>query len=182
MAKKKKAKSIGEKIARQRRERKFSIRDLANETGFSPEFLEDIEAEKVLPPVSALIRISKALSIDSGSLLSEEQQEISERRRERFIKRTQEYSYQVLTPGAESKYMKAFLVTIDPMKDHKMVDYCHEGEEFIYVLNGKIEVLVGENSNILNKGQAIHFNSGIVHKLRNLSEERAKLIVVIYTP
>ena len=182
MAKKKKDRSVGSKIAHLRKERGFSILDLANETGFSPEFLEEIEAEKALPSVSALIRISKALSIDSGSLLAEEAQEISESRRERFIRRTQEYSYQVLTPGAETKHMKAFLVTIDPMQDHKMVDYSHEGEEFIYVLNGKIEVLVGENPNILKKGEAIHFNSGIVHKLRNLGKEPAKLIVVIYTP
>ncbi len=68
------------------------------------------------------------------------------------------------------------------MKEHKMVEYSHEGEEFIYVLGGKIEVLVGENSSILEKEQTIHFNSALVHKLRNLGTQVAKLIVVIYTP
>jgi quercetin dioxygenase-like cupin family protein len=78
--------------------------------------------------------------------------------------------------------MKAFLVTIDPKQDHKMVDYRHEGEEFLYVLKGQIEVVVGENQNLLKKGETLHFNSGITHKLRNLSDEEAKLLVVIYTP
>jgi quercetin dioxygenase-like cupin family protein len=63
-----------------------------------------------------------------------------------------------------------------------MVDYRHEGEEFLYVLKGQIEVVVGENQNLLKKGETLHFNSGITHKLRNLSDEEAKLLVVIYTP
>ena len=78
--------------------------------------------------------------------------------------------------------MKAFLVTIEPKQDHKMVDYRHEGEEFDYVLKGTVEVIVGENQHILRKGESLHFNSGIAHKLRNLSEEEAELLVVIYTP
>lgn len=183
MANKKSEKAIGKKIAHLRREKGLSILNLANETGLTPEFIGKVEAGKVLPPVAFLIRISKALSVDAGSLLSEEEERVaSEKRRRSFIKRTQEYSYQVLTPGAENKHLKAFLVTIDPMKEHKMVEYSHEGEEFVYVLKGKIEVLVGENSNILKKEQTIHFNSGIVHRLRNLGKEQAKLIVVIYTP
>jgi quercetin dioxygenase-like cupin family protein len=78
--------------------------------------------------------------------------------------------------------MKAFLVTIDPKQVHKMVKYRHEGEEFIYVLKGQVEVMVGENQNILKRGQTLHFDSGIPHKLRNLGDEEAKLLVVLYTP
>jgi quercetin dioxygenase-like cupin family protein len=78
--------------------------------------------------------------------------------------------------------MKAFLVTIDPRQDHKMVEYRHEGEEFLYVLKGHLEVVVGENQNLLKKGETLHFDSGIPHKLRNLSDEEAKFLVVIYTP
>mgnify|MGYP000444782702 FL=1 len=78
--------------------------------------------------------------------------------------------------------MKAFLVTIDPKQDHRMVEYKHEGEEFLYVLKGQVEVRVGENQNLLKRGETLHFNSGTPHKLRNISEEEAKLLVVIYTP
>jgi quercetin dioxygenase-like cupin family protein len=130
-----------------------------------------------------VIQIAKALSIDSGSFLSAEEQEASERkRRESFFKRTQAYSYKTLTPEAETRHMKAFLVTIDPKQDHKMVEYRHEGEEFLYVLKGHVEVMVGENQNLLKKGETLHFESGIPHKLRNLNDEAAKLLVVIYTP
>ena len=88
MAVKKKEKSIGEKINHLRKEKGLSILNLANETGLNPEFIEDVEAGKALPPVAFLIRISKALSIDAGSLLSEEEERVaSERRRRSFIKR-----------------------------------------------------------------------------------------------
>jgi uncharacterized cupin superfamily protein len=78
--------------------------------------------------------------------------------------------------------LKAFRVFIDPKSDHKGVSYQHLGEEFIYVLKGKIEVMVGENRNVLGPNQCIHFNSSIVHKLRNLSSGKAELLVVLYTP
>jgi quercetin dioxygenase-like cupin family protein len=176
-------KSFGAKMKQLRQVRKISLENLANKTGFSQRYLKDIEEGTAIPPVSAVIQIAKALSIDSGSFLSAEEQEASERkRRESFFKRTQAYSYKTLTPDAETKHMKAFLVTIDPKQDHKMVEYRHEGEEFLYVLKGHVEVMVGENQNLLKKGETLHFNSGIPHKLRNLSEDEAKLLVVIYTP
>ncbi|MBW2252292.1 MAG: cupin domain-containing protein, partial [Deltaproteobacteria bacterium] len=78
--------------------------------------------------------------------------------------------------------LKAFRVIVDPLKDHKGIGYQHEGEEFVYVLEGKIEIIVGENINKLKKGDSLHFNSGIRHMLRNTGEEKAELIVVIYGP
>ena len=56
------------------------------------------------------------------------------------------------------------------------------GEEFVYVLKGKVEVTVGENKNKLGPNQSIHFNSSIVHKLKNISNQKAELLVILYTP
>jgi len=50
------------------------------------------------------------------------------------------------------------------------------------VLKGKVEVMVGENRNVLAPGECLHFNSSIVHKLRNISTQKAELLVVLYTP
>jgi len=176
-------KSYGAKMKQLRQLRKISFEQLANKTGFSQRYLKEIEEGIIIPPVSAVIQIAKALAIDSGSFLSAEEKEASEKRRkESFYKRTQAYSYKTLTLDAETKHMKAFLVTIDPRQNHKMVEYKHEGEEFLYVLKGHVEVRVGEDQNLLKKGETLHFNSGITHKLRNLSDEAAKLLVVIYTP
>ncbi len=176
-------KSFGAKMKQLRQLRKMSFETLANKTGLSNRYLKEIEEGKIIPPVSAVIQISKALSIDSGSFLSAEEQEaLARKRKESFYKRTQAYSYKTLTPDAESKHMKAFLVTIDPKQDHRMVEYRHDGEEFIYVLKGEVEVRVGDHENHLKKGETLHFDSGIPHKLRNVSDEESKLLVVLYTP
>jgi len=176
-------KSFGAKMKQLRQLKKASFEQLANRTGFSQRYLKEIEDGIAVPPVSAVIRIAKALAIDSGSFLSAEELEASEiRRKESFYKRTQAYSYKTLTPDAETRHMKAFQITIDPKRDHKMVEYKHEGEEFLYVLKGRVEVVVGENQHLLKKAETLHFDSGITHKLRNVSDDEAKLLVVIYTP
>ena len=68
------------------------------------------------------------------------------------------------------------------MKEHKGVSYQHEGEEFVYVLKGHIEVTVGNHVNNLGWGESLHFNSAINHKLKNVGTADAELLVVIYTP
>jgi quercetin dioxygenase-like cupin family protein len=172
---------IGQKIKKARTEKKFTLDRVANETGFSIEYLKQVEAGKAIPPVGALLQIARALEIDSGSLLKEPESKLQTRIKA-HTKRTDNYAYTTLTPGAENKHLKAFRVTIEAQQDHKGVDYHHEGEEFVYVLAGKIEVAVGEHINTLEQGDSLHFNSGIRHKLKSVSDEKAELIVVIYTP
>jgi quercetin dioxygenase-like cupin family protein len=176
-------KSFGFRMRSLRKDLAVSLGTLANDTGCSVERLEKIESDEILPTVSEVIRISKALSVDPGSFLSAEEEELAKKRKlASFEKRTDAYSYTPLTPGAKTKHMKAFLVHIDPHSDHEMVEYQHEGEEFIYVLKGTLEVLVGEHSQTLEAGGSVHFNSAIRHRLRNVSESPMDLIVVVYTP
>jgi len=172
---------VGKKIKQARTGKKFSFDRVANETGFSTEYLKEVEAGKAIPPVGALLQIARALEIDSGSLLKEPESKL-ESRIKAHTKRTDNYAYTTLTPGAENKHLKAFRVLVEAHQDHKGVDYHHEGEEFVYVLSGKIEVAVGEHVNTLEQGESLHFNSGIRHKLKSVSDETAELIVVIYTP
>ena len=173
--------SIGEKIKKARLSKGVAPDFVANETGFSTEYLESVEEGETMPPVGAILQIARALDIDSALLLKEQDPSIADRIKA-SSKRTDNYAYKTLTPGVEKKHLKAFQITIDPMQDHSGVSYQHEGEEFVYVLSGKIQVLVGDNVNILDEGDSLHFNSGIRHKLRNLSEESALLVVVLYVP
>ena len=172
---------VGKKIKKERLKKKMSLDRVANETGFSIDYLKQIEAGKKIPPVGTLLQIGRALEIDSGFFLREQQSGIRSRIRA-YTKRTENYAYTTLTPGAENKHLKAFKVSIEAMQEHKGVGYQHEGEEFIYVLAGKIEVIVGDHVNRLKVGESLHFNSGIRHKLRNIGKEKAELIVVIYGP
>ena len=172
---------VGKKIKKERIRKKMSLDRVANETGLSIDYLKKIEAGKEIPPVGTLLQLARALEIDSGFFLREQETSLKSRIKA-YTKRTENYAYTTLTPGAENKHLKAFKVIIDPMQDHRGVGYQHEGEEFVYVLTGKIELTVGDHINMLNASESLHFNSGIRHKIKNIGEEKAELIVVVYGP
>ncbi len=172
---------IGKKIKQVRTQKKISHDRIANETGFNPAYLKEIESGKTIPSVGAILQISRALEIDSGALLKNDETKMKSRVKA-YTKRTSNYAYSTLTPGAENKHLKAFLVTIDPLQDHDGVGYQHEGEEFNYILAGTVEVKVGDHANKLKAGDSLHFNSGIQHHLKNTGKIDAELIVVIYNP
>lgn len=182
MPRAKKGQPIGKRLFKLRREKKLTLKHLANETGLATSFISKVEKGEVIPPVSVILQLSRALEIDSSLLLKEEKRRAGKKSAEDFKKRTEAYTYETLTPEAINKHLKAFKVFIDPKSEHKSISYQHLGEEFQYVLKGKVEVMVGENKNILGPGQSLHFNSSIVHKLRNISSEKAELLVVLYTP
>ncbi len=175
--------SFGQRMRKMREDHKMSVRDLADKTGQPPEFIEDVESDRVTPPVSFLLQLSQALEIDpSGFLTEQEKVQIDGKRQEAFAKRTQNYSYRTLTPGAADKHLRSFMVTIEPKEKHKMVEYKHPGEEFIFVYKGELELTLGGKVTHLRQGETIHFDSETKHKLRNISDEKCELIVTLYTP
>jgi transcriptional regulator with XRE-family HTH domain len=171
---------IGRRIKSFRTRKKMALEQLANETGYSIDYLKQIESGKEIPPVGTLLQISRALNIDSGDLLKEQQ--VRDQRADAYAKRTQNYAYTTLTPGAEHKHLKAFRIQVEAGQAHKGVGYQHEGEEFVYVLKGSIEVTVGEHVNHLKESQSLHFNAGIQHHMRNTGAVDAELLVVVYHP
>ena len=173
--------SVGKTIKKVRMDKKYSLEQVANDTGCSVDYLKDIESGKVIPPVGSLLTIARALHIDSG-MLFREQEDVMEKRVSAYTKRTDNYAYTTLTPGAENKHIKAFRVVVEAKEEHGGVGYQHEGEEFIYVLKGKIEVVVGDHVNTVGEGESLHFNSAIRHQLRNVGSTEAEFIDVIYTP
>ncbi|MBF0376793.1 MAG: helix-turn-helix transcriptional regulator [Desulfamplus sp.] len=172
---------IGTKIKQIRVEKKITQEFIANETGLTIDFIENIESGKKRPPVGMLLQISRALGVDSGFLLKE-QEDSTEERVKAYTKRTDNYAYTPLTPGAENKHLKAFKIVIEAGKAHQGVGFQHEGEEFSYILNGEVEITVGDHVNRLKAGESLHFNSGIKHDLKNVGNTDAELIVVVYTP
>ena len=182
MAARKKPLPFAKRFLRLRREKKMTLKQIANETGMSSAYISQIEKGKVIPPVAVILQLSRALEIDSGILLSEEKRLAGRKRVEDYRKRTEGYSYQTLTTESQRKHLKAFKVLVDPRSDRDVGGYQHMGEEFIYVLKGRIEVLVGQNKNVLSTGDSLHFNSSVIHKLRNVGTKVADLLVVLYTP
>ena len=181
MAKKTQIIPIGKRIRRARLEKKITLDMMANETGMSKEFIKKIEGGDQRPSVGTLLQISKILHIDSSFLLKEQDDTIKARSKA-YTKRTDNYAYTPLTSNAENKHLKAFKIVVEAGKSHDGVGFQHEGEEFVYVLKGRVEVKVGDNVNRLKKNDSLHFNSGVKHDLVNTGKTDAELVVVVYAP
>jgi quercetin dioxygenase-like cupin family protein len=181
MPKKKDPPAIGKRIKRARLDRKVTLDTMANETGLAKDVIKQIESGTKRPSVGTLLQMSKVLQLDSDFLLKDEE-EAREKRSRAYTKRTDKYAYTPLTPGAENKHLKAFKIVVEAGTRHEGVGFQHEGEEFVHVLKGQVEVQVGDHVNVLREGDSLQFNSGIRHDLRNTADMDAQLIVVVYVP
>jgi quercetin dioxygenase-like cupin family protein len=74
------------------------------------------------------------------------------------------------------------MVTIEPKQTHKPVAYKHEGEEFLFVMEGDLRLTLGNKIHHLKSGESIHFNSDVPHKLKSISNEATRCLAVLYTP
>jgi len=173
---------FGDLVRRLRVARDWDEAELAQQTGQTPEFIEQVENDQISPSVSFILRMAKAMKVDPSTFLGkEEQASIRDRRAQAYRQRTQQYSYVTLTPGAENSHLRAFMITIEPHQAHKPVAYKHEGEEFIYVMEGVLQVTLGTKVKKFKPGECIHFNSEIPHKLKSLSSEPTRCLVALYT-
>ena len=173
-------KSVGEKIKAHRQEQNLSIKDLADKAGCLDEYLAWVEDGQVEPPVALLIQIAKAMQLDANTFITSD--DARNQRLEELAKRTEHYSYKTLTPPVADTHLMAFSVMIPPKTDHKGVGYRHEGEEYIYVLSGEVEVIVNEEKTVLSEKESIRFNSNLDHYLSNPGNRETELLVILYLP
>ena len=180
--KKKEKSSFGHRMRDAREKMGISIEDLALETGYVHENLSAVEEGRSVPPVSLVLQLSRALKMNMDEPDSDGKSTAARRRTRGHKMRVDSYAYTVLSKPGTDKHLRSYLVNVDANTEHKGVEYHHEGEEFEYVLSGSVTVQVGDNITKLAKGESIHFNSGLRHKLSNPNPEPAELLVVIYVP
>jgi electron transfer flavoprotein alpha subunit/transcriptional regulator with XRE-family HTH domain len=173
---------FGAMVRQLREARNWSVDEMARKTGQTPDFVQQVEADQMSPPVAFILRMAQAMEVDPGTFLSKkEQAAIRDRRAQAYHQRTRNYSYTTLTPDAENSHLRAFMVTIEPYLAHKPVAYKHEGEEFIFVMSGELEFTLGAKVHVLKTGESIHFNSDVPHKLKSRSSDVTRCLVVLYT-
>lgn len=183
MAKKRDEDTFGAKLKKLREGEGLTLKELAEQVKMKPGYLSDLESGKVLPHVSEILTLSRTLSVDPYTFMGGRPAGASPgKRRKALATRTGDYAYETLTEEDPDRRLMGFRVTIEPRSDHRKVGYSHEGEEFIYVLSGKLRISVSGRSRTLSAGESIRFDSGLRHELKNPGTETTVLIVVIYTP
>ena len=174
------SKSVGKRITLSRDEKGISLQALAKLAGCSEEYLQWVEDSQVDPPVALLIRLAKSMKLDPSTFLTPEDHR--SKRLDEEAKRTGTYSYQTLTPSEPDKHLMAFLVKIPPKTEHEGVGYLHEGEEFVYVLSGEVELTVDQEKTMLKERESLRFNSAFDHHLSNPGAKEAELLITLYVP
>lgn len=181
---------IGSKIKVLRLARRKTLQEVADDTGFSPALISQIENNNVSPPIATLSRIAKVLGVKVGHFFRDEgpEEEYEVIRRDqrpavtRVISRTggeHGYTYHALTYKKRDKIMEPFLLTVDPgMRDEENL-YSHEGEEFLLILDGEVELLLEEERIVLGEGDCVYFESSLKHRLLSHGAQGAKVLAVL---
>ncbi len=181
--------AVGERIRKLRELKGLSLGDVSQRTGISEETLQSIEADAVAPPLGTLTKLARALEMKMGYLLTggesrpfvitrkDERQPVSRHAAEQQSKYG--YSYLSLSPGMRDRNMEPFLVTLSPTVE-EMPGSVHEGEEFIFVLEGEMEVTIGEHREVLYPGDSIYYHSSIPHLVKCHQNKPTRILAVLF--
>ncbi|MBP1723348.1 MAG: transcriptional regulator [Deltaproteobacteria bacterium] len=183
---------VGEKIRELREKKGLSLQDMATRTGYSSALLSQVENHFISPPLGGLIKIAKALEIKVGTFFGDEPREsyaIVRRDERKHISRfaskegvSYGYSYESLGFDKKDRQMEPFLVSLEPatVKSEKLSS--HDGEEFIFILEGEMEAILGDHKDVLYPGDCIYYDSNIPHKVQCHREIPTKILAVLWTP
>lgn len=188
-------KVIGEKIKNIRESQQISLEDMAERSGLSVEQIERIEDNTDFPSLAPLIKIARVLGVRLGTFLDDQEQlgPVISRKAvnnnansisfsNNATQSRKHMSYQSLSQDKSGRHMEPFLIDIEPSKGVDFIMSTHEGEEFIYVLAGVVEINYGKNTYILEEGDSIYYDSIIAHHVHAANGETARILGVIYTP
>lgn len=180
---------VGGKLRRLREDNGLSLADLSRRSTLAESALRDYEDGRAVPAVGELLKIANVLGVSIGHFF---QTRIPDKRVE--VVRASErwtvnarseagsalgYRYQSLSHGLTEKLMQPFLVEVPPGQDSALNRSHHEGEEFLFVLAGVLEVEIGGERHRLEPGDAIYYDSRQPHTLRALEGATARLIACI---
>jgi transcriptional regulator with XRE-family HTH domain len=184
---------LGKKIKEYREFRQITRKDLAFKANLDIEQLEKIEEKGVMPSLGHLIKISRALGVRIGTFLDdqdqvgpaivragEEKSSISFSTKDESTR--EHLNFFSLAQDKAGRHMEPFIVEIEPSKESDYKLSSHEGEEFIYVLEGSIEVNYGKDIFQINKGDTIYLDSVVAHNVHAANNQFAKILAVVYTP
>jgi len=181
---------VGEKIKALREQRGLSLKELADLTGFSTALLSQMENHLVSPSLGTIIKLAGAFGVKVGDFLGETEGEPftivrkDERKKvSRFASKDgvkYGYSYESLGFEKKDRHMEPFIVTLEPATVKTSKTSVHEGEEFIFVLEGEMEVILGDHTDILYPGDSIYYDSTIPHRVQCHQDKITKILAVLY--
>ncbi len=182
---------VGEKVKTLREQKGLSLRELADLTGFSMALLSQMENHLVTPSLGTIIKLAKAFGVRVGDFLGETEGEpfaIVRKDERKTVSRFASkegvkygYSYESLGLEKKGRHMEPFIVTLEPATVKTSKTSVHDGEEFIFVLEGEMEVILGNHTDVLYPGDSIYYDSNIPHRVQCHQDKVTRILAVLYT-
>ena len=178
--------SHGQRVRSGREAQGFTVEELGSKTGIDPALIEQLEKGETYLPLGQLIRLSKALSLKMSDVIAHGEQAFTvvraDQRRSfsRFGKSKEAshgYEYESLAPDKKDRSMEPFVVTLHPSASDEPSS--HDGQEFIYVLDGEMEVIVDEYRDVLKAGDSVYYDSTSMHLVRAHGDKPARILAVL---
>ncbi len=171
---------LGPAIRRVRRERGLTQEEVANEVGASVAHLSRLESGARQPSLDGLLRIAAALGVEVGELLEASEEPdpgTVVRGATSPVYELEGFSFQSLTPEAGPEGLAAMKIVFPA--DRSDPEYKeHEGEEWIYVLSGRLRLMLAGEATVLEPGDAAYFNGLLPHRWDVLGEEDVEMLAV----
>lgn len=187
-------KIVGEKIKSIRETKQISVSDLAERTGLAEEQINRIENNIDIPSLAPLIKIARALGVRLGTFL-DDQDEVGAVicRKEELNNSTISFSnnamnarthmqYHSLSNSKADRHMEPFIIDIETAEETNYELSSHEGEEFIFVMEGSVEIAYGKKNHVIKAGDSIYYDSIVPHHVHGYEGQAAKILAVVYTP
>jgi transcriptional regulator with XRE-family HTH domain len=185
--------TVGEKISQICELKKVSVEELAERTGIDTALIQKIEQDKSVPSLAPLIKIARALGVRLGTFLDDSASygPVVVRANEhhkgvRFTSQPSEtrehLNFFSLASDKVGRNMEPFIVDIEPSQKSDYMLSTHEGEEFIYVLEGEVEINYGKEVYNLGKGDSIYLDSIVMHNVHAGNNQPARILAVVYAP
>jgi len=176
-------KIIGSKIKELRTQKKMTLKELSGKTNLSTGFLSQLERGLTSIATDSLLSIADALEVELSYFFS------STRRKERFVQKSYErevynvdnslYINYILSNNITDKKMVPRLIEVLPNNSKEdLACFHHEGEEFIYILEGVLTLFINNEKQDLYTGDCAHFNSSVSHNFANYTNKITKLLII----
>ena len=157
---------VGEKIKSLRETKEISVAELAERSGLAEEQINRIENNVDLPSLAPLIKIARALGVRLGTFLDDQEEQGAVVCRKESAEDTISFSnnamdlrthmrYHSLSKSKADRHMEPFIVDVASNDNVEFTLSSHEGEEFIYVMEGVIEVCHGKKCYVIEAGDSI---------------------------
>lgn len=180
-------KRLGERIKRKRESLHMQLNELAAKVGVSSSALSQIEKAKAFPSIVTLKSIADNLYTSVGELIGENEiltnNPLVKFNEKSFVEKNNSgASLFLLSNHGTGKQMDTFLIDLEPGADAESIMKNHPGQEFYFVLKGKIAFTLDEKVYFMEKYDSFYFNSARSHSLKNISKSNSQLLRIITPP